>query len=616
VAAVVTLAALAVGLRALTWSGAVRDRVRRRLSEELTSRFPGATLGDRLEIGWLGDVAFGPVEVPGRFSADEIRIHPRYRALLSGRAEPELVSVHEVHLSLDALRQRPAAAPTTQAPSPRPAAVTVQVDRLLVYRPEAGRASADPASAPPAAPPGGEELLIAPISLRATVRRGEDGAIAAWAWATFADGGTARAWLEYEKDRKAALSLELRRVGTGAMAQEQLWRVPAGTLQGGFSLDARVASEDGLSTITAEWTLKAEDVVLAGPKLAVRPLGPVNGGFQGKARLDLRDRHLEVGPAELWLGTGGSARASFTADLRQGDAPSKAELRAAQVSFHDLVEALPEELRPVDEAPPCGGPLSGFITAQGPLARPAEWEVNGKLDVSQVRLAYKAPKPFLLDAFEYKAAARTMWIGPDSPTFVPIRELPAYVPRAITISEDASFFAHRGFDLDEIRNSIMRSLRTGTRLRGASTITQQLTKNLFLSPERTYARKMREALITIALEATVPKERLLEVYLNLIEWGPDVYGIGEAAQHYFGVDARQLTAKQAAFLGTIIPNPVKYHFLFAQGALTPIWEQHVADVLVAMRENEYLDDAAYQAAMAEPIAFRRDEEPTSGGGAR
>jgi len=609
----VTLAALAVGLRALTWSGAVRDRVRRRLSEELTARFPDATLGDRLEIGWLGEVVFGPVEVPGRFSADEIRVRPRYRALLAGRVEPEIVSVHEVYLSIEALRQRPEAAPATQARSPLPATVTVQVDRLLVSRPEAGRASADPASSPPAAPSGGEELLIAPISLRATVRRGEDGAIAAWAWATFADGGAARAWLEYQKDRKAALSLELRRVGTGAMAQEQLWRVPAGTLQGGLSLDARVTSEDGLSTITAEWTLKAEDVVLAGPRLAVRPLGPVNGGFQGKARLDLREQRLEVGPSELWLGR---ARASLTADLRQGDAPSKVELRAAQVSYHDLVEALPEELRPVDEAPRCGGPLSGFVAVQGPLARPAEWEVNGKLDVSQVRLAYKAPRPFLLDAFEYKTVARTMWIGPDSPTFVPIRELPSYVPRAITISEDASFFAHRGFDLDEIRQSIMRSLRTGTRLRGASTITQQLTKNLFLSPERTYARKMREALITIALEATVPKERLLEVYLNLIEWGPDVYGIGEAAQHYFGVDARQLTPKQAAFLGTIIPNPVKYHFLFAQGALTPIWEQHVANVLVAMRENEYLDDAAYEAAMAEPIAFRREEEATSGGGAR
>jgi len=593
-AAVAAVLVVALGVRAVTASGAVRDRVRRRLWEELTARFPDATVGDRLEIGWLGEVTFGPVDVPGRLSADEVRVRPRYRALLAGRAEPEAVSVHEAHLFLDALQQRPKAAAPAQG-TPRATSVTVEVERLFVYRQG--------------------QLLLAPVAARVTLRRDATGMVAGSAWATFADGGTARAWLEYEKGRRGWLSLELRRVGTGAVAQEQLARVPVGTLRGGLSLDAKVASEDGFSTVTAEWALRAEDAVLAGQKLAVRPVGPVNAGFQGKARLDLREKRLEVGPSGFWLGNGGLVHASLTADLRQGDAPSKVELRAGQVSYRDLVQALPDELRPADDAPQCGGPLSGFVAVQGPLARPAEWEVTGKLDVSQVRLAYQAPRPYLLDGFEYKTADRTNWIGPESPTYVPIRELPAYVPRAITISEDASFFAHRGFDLDEIRNSIMRSLRTGTRLRGASTITQQLTKNLFLSRERTYARKIREALITVALEATVPKERLLEVYLNLIEWGPDVYGIGEAAQHYFGVDARQLTPKQAAFLGTIIPNPVKYHFLFAQGALTPVWERHVADVLGAMRENEYLDDAAYEAAMAEPIAFRR-EEAASGDGAR
>ncbi|HEY8209873.1 MAG TPA: biosynthetic peptidoglycan transglycosylase [Myxococcaceae bacterium] len=590
--AAAVVAVVVLGVRAVEVSGATREWVHRRLAAELTSRFPGATVGDRVEIGWLGDVTAGPVEVPNLLTADEVRVRPRYRALLAGRAEPDLIWIHELHLRVDALRQSgPAGSPSSpEGPRRSTSSVTVQVDRVFLSR--------------------GEALLFAPVAVRATIRRAETGAIAAWAWATFADGGTARAWLEYEKDRRAALSLELRRVGTGALSEDVLWRIPVGTLQGGASLDARVVSGDGLATFTAEWSLRAEDVVVAGRKLAVRPVGPMTAGFQGKAHLDVREKHLEVGPAELWLG---AARVSLAADLRAGDVPSKVELRAGQVSYRDLVEALPEELRPVAEAPHCGGPLSGFVSVQGPLTRPTEWEVNGKLDVSQVRLAHKAPRPFLLDAFEYKTVGRTTWIGPESPTFVPIRDLPIHVTRAITISEDASFYAHRGFDLDEIRASITRALRKGTRVRGASTITQQLTKNLFLSGERTYARKAREALITIALEATVPKERLLEVYLNLIEWGPDVYGIGEAAQHYFGVDARQLTAKQAAFLGTIIPNPVKYHFLFERGEITPIWEQHVADVLIAMHENEYLDDTAYQAAMAEPLTFRRDELAGGGG---
>ncbi|HVE85766.1 MAG TPA: biosynthetic peptidoglycan transglycosylase [Myxococcales bacterium] len=588
------IAVLAGGLRAAASSAAVRGRVRQRLLAELTARFPGAELGDAVEIGWTGEVSFGPVRIPARAGgpaliwADSARVRPRSRLSLS---------LHEAHVALPAgelLRARPAPASSGPATS-RALSADVEVDRLFLHL----RDVEGP-------------LLLAPLSARATVRRDENGALSATAQARFAGGGTASARLDLDGGTRAALSLELRRVGTGALSEVALARVPVGTLEGGASLDARVASEDGFSTLAAEWALSLDAATLAGPRLAVRPVGPVSAGFRGKARLDARARRLEVGPAELWLGPAGLVRASLSADLHPGDSPSRVELRAAGVSYRDLVEALPEELRPVEEAPRCGGPLSGTLTVQGPLEHPESWDVNGKLDVSQVRLAYGAPRPFLLDAFEHTAVdgrgqVRTTWIGPESPTYVPFRELPPHVPRAILVSEDAGFFGHRGFDFDEIRQSIVRALRTGARVRGASTVTQQLTKNLFLSRERTYARKVREALITVALEATVPKERLLEVYLNLIEWGPDVYGIGEAAQHYFGVDARQLTAKQAAFLGTIIPNPVRYHFLFERGELTPVWDQHVADVLAGMRENEYLDDAGYQAALAEPLVFRRDD---------
>ena len=104
----------------------------------------------------------------------------------------------------------------------------------------------------------------------------------------------------------------------------------------------------------------------------------------------------------------------------------------------------------------------------------------------------------------------------------------------------------------------------GSRVRGASTLTQQLAKNLFLSRERTFARKVREALFTVALEASLPKARLMEIYLNIIEWGPGIHGLGEASRHYFGVNARNLSVQQAAFLATIIPNPVKYHAMYEQ----------------------------------------------------
>jgi membrane peptidoglycan carboxypeptidase len=143
----------------------------------------------------------------------------------------------------------------------------------------------------------------------------------------------------------------------------------------------------------------------------------------------------------------------------------------------------------------------------------------------------------------------------------------------------------------------------GVRFRGASTITQQLAKNLYLSREKTLSRKVREAFWTLALEAELPKSRLLEIYLNIIEWGPGIYGIGEAARHYFGVDARNLEPQQAAFLATIIPNPVKYYVYFQRGALSEAWQKRVRELLVKLREHGTLTEEAFMLARASPVVF-------------
>ena len=189
-----------------------------------------------------------------------------------------------------------------------------------------------------------------------------------------------------------------------------------------------------------------------------------------------------------------------------------------------------------------------------------------KLDLAGLRAAAKATPFFLRGPFIYHPVdalgrTRELWVGPQNPSFVSIEELPRYVGRAVTTSEDAGFWYHPGFDFDELKESLIDAAE-GSRVRGASTLTQQLAKNLFLSRERTYARKVREALVTLALEASLPKSRLLEIYLNIIEWGPNLYGIGEASRHYFGVPAHNLSVQQAVFLATIIPNPVKYHAMY------------------------------------------------------
>ena len=133
-----------------------------------------------------------------------------------------------------------------------------------------------------------------------------------------------------------------------------------------------------------------------------------------------------------------------------------------------------------------------------------------------------------------KAQVRYAW--------VPYAKISGNLKRAMVAAEDAKFVEHEGFDWDGIQLAMEKNQKKGRVVAGGSTITQQLAKNLFLSPVRSYWRKAEEAVITVMLEAMLPKERILEMYLNVIEWGNGIFGAEAAARHYFGITASQLTA--------------------------------------------------------------------------
>jgi monofunctional biosynthetic peptidoglycan transglycosylase len=136
-----------------------------------------------------------------------------------------------------------------------------------------------------------------------------------------------------------------------------------------------------------------------------------------------------------------------------------------------------------------------------------------------------------------------------------IDELPRHVPRAVVAAEDTRFYEHAGFDWTEMEAAGKQAERTGAARRGASTITQQLVKNLFLTTHRSIVRKGVEIALTPAAELLLPKERILELYLNEIEWGPGVFGVDAAARHHYGVAATRLTRAQALRLAAVIPAP-------------------------------------------------------------
>jgi monofunctional glycosyltransferase len=146
-------------------------------------------------------------------------------------------------------------------------------------------------------------------------------------------------------------------------------------------------------------------------------------------------------------------------------------------------------------------------------------------------------------------------------SWIPYSEMPRHIKRAAIASEDATFVDHGGVDWSAIEQAWKRNSRKPQRLRGGSTITQQLAKNLFLSGERNLVRKGQELAITLMLEQMLSKQRILEIYLNHVEWGTGVFGVEAASQHYYRKPAQRLTAYESARLVVMLPSPKRFEFM-------------------------------------------------------
>jgi len=162
--------------------------------------------------------------------------------------------------------------------------------------------------------------------------------------------------------------------------------------------------------------------------------------------------------------------------------------------------------------------------------------------------------------------------------WVPYERISPHLKRAVVAAEDARFLDHEGFDWDAIQQAMVRNEKRGKVVAGASTISQQLAKNLFLSGERSWLRKGEEAAITWMLERTLSKRRILELYLNVAEWGEGVFGAEAAARHHFGIRAAALDAEQAAWLAAILPSPRRYE----RGRTTPYLAGRMLTILGRM----------------------------------
>ncbi len=354
-----------------------------------------------------------------------------------------------------------------------------------------------------------------------------------------------------------------------------------------------------------------DGVLLSHPFISSEPVA-VDGSLAGRAQLRrvagrrlLAIDDLELQRAGVTIGAHGLMEWSSAA--RMHPMPERAQLEVVMpaIACDQAFAAVPEGLR---------GRLAGFAvdgTVDGRLglafdrSSPGGTDLEMALNLDHCRVA---GEPALADPgrlaapFDLQLPDGSVIRVGDGPDHVTLGRLPRHVVGAFVAAEDARFFHHGGFDAEQIERSLGIDLDSGRLLRGGSTISQQLVKNVYLSPERTLARKLQEAVLTWRVEARVNKRVILERYLDLIELGTDIHGIGPAARYWFATSPEKLRVRQAAFLAALTPAPqtlsrsVRDH-----GGIDREIAERVDVVLRAMRVSGVIDRSTYERAQSEPL---------------
>jgi len=187
--------------------------------------------------------------------------------------------------------------------------------------------------------------------------------------------------------------------------------------------------------------------------------------------------------------------------------------------------------------------------AGGALATWAFWDLP---DISQLK---NLRTTLTIEVRDWQGKPHPFLVGPKNPHWTPLDVFPAELKWAVIVAEDANFYQHGGIDIPELKEALKHALKQKRLGRGASTITQQLAKNLFLSRDKSLLRKLRELVIAQRIERELSKGRILELYLNVVELGPLVYGMGHGARYHFELPVGLLTPAEAAFLAAILPGP-------------------------------------------------------------
>jgi hypothetical protein len=387
------------------------------------------------------------------------------------------------------------------------------------------------------------------------------------------------------------------------------------------SVDARLHVEVSGAAASFDGAFHLRDFTVNHPYLSEKPIEDLAIGGEAAGRFDRASRTLIVDRSALtardlpfeitgWLALPGGTR-------EDGQRRSRAALDLRFVvpkrPCQEVLAAIPPELVPY---------MQGFVLRGNfdtDLRVAVDWtDVQGTVLTGRVGIwgckGRSAPAEVtrLAEPFEhFVEVERDQWltfhVGPDNPDFVPIDEVSRHLLNSLMTTEDSSFYGHRGFITREFRTALIKNLEAGYFRYGASSITMQMVKNVLLYREKTASRKFQELFLTWYVETILDKNRIFEIYVNVIEYGPGIYGIGPAAQHYFGKHPRELSPVEAAFFSSILPNPKERYAQYCKGTLRRWTADKISRILALMYKRGRLTEEEYQTAVVTPLLFARDE---------
>jgi Transglycosylase len=352
---------------------------------------------------------------------------------------------------------------------------------------------------------------------------------------------------------------------------------------------------------------KIHNLSIRSAALSDEPVAGLEVAFRlkGDGRLDGSHLHIDTGEIDL-----GALRA-----LAEGDYDRAKDTHRIRGSFEvpltacqSMLDSVPKGLVPKLQGMRMAGSFAlkgkaSFDTGHLDRGFGLDWDISNSCRVTEAPPEINVQrfhKPFTRTAYDPQGRPQPVETGPGTAPWVSLGSISKFMEVAVLTTEDGGFHRHHGFDQEAIRNSIRENLRKHKFVRGASTISMQLAKNLYLDRGKNLSRKLQEAILTMYLEQELTKEQLLELYFNVVEFGPMIYGVGPAARYYFEASASELSLGQALYIASIMPNPKVQHF-GAGNAVASGWMSYLRKLMKIARDRSRITEEELDEGLRETV---------------